>query len=146
MKKILLAALMIAGIFWGLTLESNIAAKEVPSSVNIKIQIGDKVFDAVLADTPPVRALLEKFPLDITMNELNGNEKYYFLDENLPAQDTDVMMIHTGDLMLYNSRALVLFYDDFSTFYNYTRLGKITNTAGLLDALGNGNIRVRFYK
>lgn len=148
MKKFLTAALILAlAILTGCAGDNPTgAAKEVPTAMNIKITIGDKTFDAVLADNATTRALLEKFPLDVTMNELNGNEKYYYFDANLPARDVDVMVVHTGELMLYNSRCLVLFYQDFSTFYNYTRIGKITDTEGLIDAVGNGNIRVRFEK
>jgi len=46
--------------------------------------------------------------------------------------------------MLYGSNTLVLFYQTFSTSYNYSRIGRIANPAGLADALGLGNTTVKF--
>ncbi len=93
MKKFLLATLILAGL--SLTGCGNIANSGVkpPTSIPIKIIIGEKTFDAILADTPSSQALIEKFPLDIEMRELNGNEKYYSFDKNLPTRDTSVMLI-----------------------------------------------------
>lgn len=59
------------------------------------------------------------------MSELNGNEKYYYFEETLPSNATQIGTIQTGDIMLYGSDCLVLFYDTFSTSYRYTRIGKI---------------------
>ena len=46
--------------------------------------------------------------------------------------------------MLYGSDCLVLFYENFSTSYNYTKLGYIENSEDLKEALGNRDINVIF--
>ena len=56
------------------------------------------------------------------MDELNGNEKYYFMPNALPTDPERPGEIHTGDFMLYGSDCLVLFYKNFSSSYSYTRL------------------------
>ena len=84
----------------------------------LTIEIGGQTFTATLQDTPATRALLEHFPMTVTMNELNGNEKYCYLNENLPVSSERPGQIRTGDLMLYGSNCLVLFYEDFSTSYS----------------------------
>jgi hypothetical protein len=78
------------------------------------------------------------------MNELNGNEKYFNLSGNLPADSRRMGNIRTGDLMLYGSDCLVLFYKSFSSGYSYTPLGSITETTGLAAALGGGSVQVTF--
>ena len=78
------------------------------------------------------------------MSELHGNEKYYYFNESLPTNSERIGNINTGDLMLYGSDCLVLFYKSFSTSYSYTRLGHIDNPQRLADAVGSGNITVTF--
>lgn len=85
-------------------------------------------------------------PLTINMEELHGNEKYYYLDNSLPTESSNVGEINTGDIMLYGSDCLVLFYDTFDTSYSYTRIGYITDTAGLKDAVGSGSVTITFEK
>ena len=115
-------------------------------SLKIKIKIGEKIFDATLEDNPSTQEFLKNLPLEMTMNELNGNEKYFRFTKNFPSNDSHVGKIHTGDLMLYGSNTLVLFYEDFSTIYSYTRLGKIDNPKNLSEVVGDGNIKIHFEK
>ena len=118
--------------------------QEVKTLNTIKITVGGKTFAATLEDNPSARAFAENFPLEVNMNELNGNEKFVYLDSDLPSNSEHVGKIHAGDLMLFGSNCVVIFYKDFSTSYNYTRLGKLENAADLEKVLGAGNVRVKF--
>lgn len=111
---------------------------------NLSIQVGNINFKAILYDNVSTQALIEKFPLTLDMGELNGNEKFYFFSENLPTDSEKMVKVKTGDLMLYGSDCLVLFYENFSTSYSYTRLGYIEDVRGLVDALGNSSVEVTF--
>jgi len=106
------------------------------------IKIGDKEFTATLLDNLTATAFKAMLPLTINMTELNGNEKYFRLSKNLPTNESNPGTIKSGDLMLYGSNTLVVFYETFSTSYSYTRLGKIDNPSGLMSALGTGNVSV----
>lgn len=108
------------------------------------IQIGEQSFEAVLYDHASAKAFQSRLPLTVTMDELNGNEKYFYLPEDLPADSRDVGSIHAGDLMLFGSDCLVLFYEDFQTSYHYTGLGRIPDPTGLKAALGNESAVVTF--
>lgn len=110
----------------------------------VNIQVGNKNFTAILYDNASTRALLAKLPLTLNMDELNGNEKFYFFSEKVPANSEQVGTIKTGDLMLYGSDCLVLFYKSFSTSYSYTRLGYVEDANGLAAALGSGSVPVTF--
>lgn len=72
------------------------------------------------------------------MSELHGNEKYYYFNKSLPTNSERVGRIENGDLMLYGSDCLVLFYESFSSGYSYTKLGKVDNPSELEDAVGSG--------
>ena len=65
------------------------------------------------------------------MNELNGNEIYYYLDQDLPTNSYQSHNIETGDIMLFCSSCLVIFYESFQTNNSYSRIGKITTPDGL---------------
>lgn len=112
----------------------------------VNLQVGSKTFTVTLYDNDTTRAFLEKLPLTLDMEELNGNEKFYFFAEKLPTNSERVGSIKVGDLMLYGSDCLVLFYESFSTSYSYTRLGYVEDVAGLADALGSGSVKVSFQK
>ncbi len=111
---------------------------------NITISVNGTSFAATLADNEAARAFAAMLPLRLDMSEMNGNEKYHYLSENLPTDSYRPGTIQTGDLMLYGSSCVVLFYETFSSGYSYTRLGQIDNPEGLAAALGGGDVSVRF--
>lgn len=110
----------------------------------IKITVNSKTFTATLLDNNSAKAFKEMLPLTIYMTELNGNEKYYDMPNSLPTNSTNPGTIKNGDLMLYGSKTLVLFYKTFSTSYNYTKLGSIDDVTGLASVLGSENVTVTF--
>lgn len=113
-------------------------------SMKLKVTIGTNTYTATLYNNATANAFKTRLPMTINMSELNGNEKYFDLPDNLPANALNPGTVQTGDLMLYGSNTLVLFYKSFSTSYNYTRLARIDNPSGLTAALGSGNTTVTF--
>lgn len=111
-------------------------------SMTISITVGTKVFKADIEDTETGRAFIAKLPFTLDMSELNGNEKYCY-GVSLPQADKYYNNIAAGDLMLYSGSCIVLFYGP-AGGYSYTRIGKLTDTEGLKDALGSGSVRVSF--
>lgn len=110
----------------------------------IRIKVGASTFRATLLNNPTVTAFKARLPMTVSMVELNGNEKYYDLPKVLPTSASNPGTIQSGDLTLYGSNTLVLFYKSFSTSYSYTKLGRIDNATGLAAALGSGNVTVTF--
>lgn len=116
----------------------------VTSSNRMKITVGSNTFMVTLASNQTATAFKELLPMTINMSELNNNEKYYGLSQSLPTNASNPGTIQNGDLMLYGSSTLVLFYKIFSTSYSYTRIGSVDNPSGLESALGSGSANVRF--
>ncbi|MGP1540497.1 cyclophilin-like fold protein [Bacteroides pyogenes] len=109
-----------------------------------RVKVGSKVFTVTLVDTNSAKAFRKMLPLEVNMIELNNNEKYCDLPNSLPTNSSNPQIIKSGDLMLYGSKTLVLFYKSFSTSYSYTKLGVIDDATGLEEALGKGNVIVKF--
>ena len=139
-KAILLVATAVLGIFPACS-QSN---APMEYSDQITVTVNGTSFDAVLADSETGRAFAELLPLTITMTELNGNEKYHYLDGSLPTDSYKPGTIEAGDLLLYGNNCVVLFYETFSSGYSCTRIGKLTSADGLKAALGAGNVSVTF--
>ncbi len=110
----------------------------------MKIHIGTSTFTATLYENATAEAFKTRLPITVNMVELNDNEKYADLPSSLPTNASNPGTIQAGDLMLYGSSTLVLFYKSFSTSYNYTKLGRIDDITGLTAALGSGNVKVTF--
>lgn len=114
------------------------------TSNQMRITIGSSTFTATLYDDATAIAFKRMLPMTINMSELNGNEKYFDLPVNLPTNASNPGTIQTGDLMIYGSNTLVLFYKTFATSYGYTRLGRINDTKGLASAVGSGGVTVTY--
>ena len=106
--------------------------------------VGTQRFAVTLEDNPTARAFVQLMPATFEMAELNGNEKHASLPRSLPTNAVRPGTIQTGDVMLYGNDTLVVFYQTFRSSYSYTRIGRVTESAGLAQALGPGNQRVAF--
>ncbi|MGB7394614.1 MAG: cyclophilin-like fold protein [Pricia sp.] len=153
MKSLLLMVLIFTSVIIGNPSPCNQENAPIKTENNgtmangkIKIRVNSQIFTASLLDNNTAKAFKELLPMTIQMTELNGNEKYYDLPKSLPINSTNPESIKNGDLMLYGSNTLVLFYKTFPTSYSYTKLGSIDDTAGLQKAIGAGNVSVTIDK
>ncbi|RYY54547.1 MAG: hypothetical protein EOO09_13915 [Chitinophagaceae bacterium] len=140
----LIAIQLMAGCNKSSTSETSPVNELSVDSMKLTITIGENNFTATLYDNPAAAALKSALPMTINMTELNGNEKYVDLPNSLPANAFNPGTIQSGDLMLYGSNTLVLFYKTFSTSYRYTALARVTDPSRLPAALGTGNVTVKF--
>jgi hypothetical protein len=74
----------------------------------------------------------------------NGNEKHAELAQPLPVSASTPGTVRSGDLLLYGSKTVVVFYATFESRYAYTRLGRVDDPATLAQALGSQGARVTF--
>lgn len=110
--------------------------------MKINVTINDKTYTANLEENDAVKAFLKLLPQEFDMSELNGNEKYAYINDKLPTNSYSPKHIEAGDIMFYQNNCIVVFYKSFSTSYSYTKIGHIDN----LPDLGKEDIKIRFEK
>ena len=115
-----------------------------PEESRMWMTVGERRFAITLTDNAAARAFAAHLPLTLDMDELNGNEKHADLPEALPANASRPGTIRNGDLMLYGTSTVVVFYETFDSSYAYTRLGRVDVAADLPRALGRGRVRIVF--
>ncbi|WP_244168343.1 MULTISPECIES: cyclophilin-like fold protein [Pseudomonas] len=120
------------------------AATAQPEESRMWMTVGEHRFAITLADTEAARAFAAMLPLTIDMPDLNGNEKHAKLPRALPTSSIRPGTIRNGDLMLYGSQTLVVFYLTFDSVYAYTPLGQVDAPTDLARVLGSGAVRIRF--
>lgn len=140
MKYTYLAAVLIA------VFSLNGYAKNTENILNthLEIIVNNRNFQAILYDNETARTFVKLLPLKLTMQDLHANEKYFHFSKNLLANPFYYKKIHKGDLMLWQTQSLVLFYKTFATSYAYTKIGRIKNPQGLEDAVGAKEVVVEF--
>ncbi len=106
---------------------------------NLIVKINGKEYNLVLESNETVQDFINILPLELKMSELNGNEKYAYLDKSLRSSSFNPKTINKGDVMLFGDNCLVIFYKTFETSYSYTKIGHIDN----IDDLGNSDITVK---
>lgn len=104
----------------------------------VYININNKKLGIDLENNSTTSALIKLLPLEISMSDLNGNEKYAYLNESLPTNTYSPKHIEAGDVMLFGDNCLVIFYESFDTSYSYSKIGHINN----LPSLDDGNISI----
>ena len=104
----------------------------------VYININNKKLGIDLENNSTTSALIKLLPLELSMNDLNGNEKYVYLNESLPTNTYSPKHIEAGDIMLFGDNCLVIFYESFDTSYSYSKIGHINN----LPSLDDGNISI----
>ena len=111
-------------------------------NTTIKVNIDNKIYTATLEQNETTKQFINMLPQEFNMSELNGNEKYVYLDYTLPTNSYNPKHIVAGDIMLYGNNCLVVFYKSFDTTYSYTKIGHIEN----INDLRNENVSIKFEK
>ncbi|MDR2008511.1 MAG: hypothetical protein LBQ34_06030 [Alphaproteobacteria bacterium] len=132
MKKYLILLFVLVSII------SNVYGESI-----MKIQVNNQEFNVILENNPTTETLINMLPLQLKMSAM-AHEKYYKFPNSLPSNDYFPDIIKAGDVMLYDSKYIVIFYETFKSSYYYTRIGRIENTTGLARALGEGNVMASF--
>lgn len=145
MKKLIIFLFMVL-LSSSACADDNAGNNNQMENTSVIITINGKEFNAVFYNNETANAFINMLPLTLNMSDLNGNEKYYNLSTTLPVNSERVGSIKKGDIMLYGSNCIVVFYESFNTPYSYTKIGYIESTDNLAAALGKGSVSVSFKK
>ena len=110
------------------------------ANMELTLKINDIEVDVIWTDNDSVRALknLAKDGLTINMSKYGGFEQVGSIGSTLPSADTRITT-NPGDIVLYSSNQIVLFYD--SNTWSYTKLGHINlSKSELTDLLGDEDV------
>jgi hypothetical protein len=77
-------------------IENNNNDSSDKNNTRMKIKIGSSTFAATLFDNATVTAFKAMLPITVNMTELNGDEKYFDLSTNLPANASNPSTIQNG--------------------------------------------------
>lgn len=110
------------------------------ANMKLTLKIDGIEVDVIWSDNDSVRALknLAKDGLAINMSKYGGFEQVGSIGSTLPSSDTRITT-NPGDIVLYSSNQIVLFYD--SNTWSYTKLGHINlSKSELTDLLGDEDV------
>lgn len=108
------------------------------------LKVNNNTLRVKLADNAATRALLESLKdgtITYSAHDYGGFEKVGALGFSLPSNDSYVST-ELGDIMLYTSNQLCIFFD--SNSWEYTPIGKIEGMSAqqLKDAFGTGEVSI----
>ena len=124
-------------------IDNNTIIKESENmNETLKLKINDTEVEVYWLFNEAVNKLKEKAKdgIVIKMNQYGGFEQVGQLGFSLPSNDNKITT-NPGDIVLYSSNQIVLFYG--TNTWNYTKLGHINLTKNeLTDILGNEDVTI----
>lgn len=110
----------------------------------MKLFINNTEIPVTWEENLSVNALKEEVKVGdiiVSMSMYGGNEQVGPLGKHYPSDDVQTTT-HNGDIVLYNSNQIVVFYG--SNFWAYTRLGKMDLSEDkVTELLSNGDVSIR---
>ena len=114
---------------------------------SMQLFINDVEIPVIWEENDSVSEIVEeasKGDIVISMSMYGGNEQVGSLGKRYSSNDKQTTT-HNGDIVLYNSSNLVVFYG--SNSWGYTRLGKIDlSERKITDLLSNGDVTITIKK
>lgn len=138
------------------------AAAEQPASVpvtsdsatealpNLQVTFNDAEYTMVYYPSTTAEYLVNQIPsLSMLMPpsyDMDGLYKYYDMPRPAPANEEEITSVSAGEVLMDGTDRLILYYQDAEITGSYTRVGYFTDTTGLAEALGDGDVQFRVTK
>ena len=124
------------------TMETTTKMEDEKMNKELKLKIDSVEVSVSWEDNDSVKSLmnLAEDGLEINMSKYGGFEQVGSIGATLPSNDSRITT-NPGDIMLYSSNQIVVFYG--SNTWAYTKLGHINLTKNeLVELLGNKDVKL----
>lgn len=123
---------------------TNVENSESEGVTSMKLYINDTEIPVIWEENGSVQEIMEeaaKGDITVAMSMYSDNEQVGSLGRNYTS-DNKQTTTHNGDIVLYNSSNIVVFYG--SNSWSYTRLGKMDLSENEVTAmLSNGDVQLK---
>ena len=132
MQKILFALVIVF-----LVLCSSAYADEM----RVKISVNNKVLHAVLDDNATSRAIYDKLPLKLFMQDLYSREMCYHFDESFKTENLRSDNYEVGDLIYWPPmHSFVILYRQNGEKFRRQHLGKVLSGVEIFETTGDAEV------
>lgn len=132
MQKFLFALVILV-----LVLCSSAYAEEM----RIKISVNNKVLHAVLDDNATSRAIYNKLPLKLFMQDLYSREMCYHFDESFKTENLRSDNYEVGDLIYWPPmHSFVILYRQNGEKFRRQHLGKVLSGVEIFETTGDAEV------
>jgi len=132
MRKILFALVIVF-----LVLCSSAYADEM----RVKISVNNKVLHAVLDDNATSRAIYDKLPLKLFMQDLYSREMCYHFDESFKTENLRSDNYEVGDLIYWPPmHSFVILYRQNGEKFRRQHLGKVLSGVEIFETTGDAEV------
>ena len=109
----------------------------------LKIIVGEKVLTATLEENATTKALIEKLPLTLKMENLYGREMCYrFGAGTLPVENQRSDRYEVGDIVYWAPRgSFVILYKQNGEEFERQQIGHIASGVEIFEHLGDVDVR-----
>jgi len=123
---------------------TNAESSESENITSMKLYINDTEIPVIWVENDSVREIMEeaeKGDITVAMSMYSDNEQVGSLGRSYTSNNKQTTT-HIGDIVLYNSSNIVVFYG--SNSWSYTRLGKMDLSESEVTALlSNGDVQLK---
>ena len=132
MRKILFALVIVF-----LVLCSSAYADEM----RVKISVNNKVLHAVLDDNATSRAIYDKLPLKLFMQDLYSREMCFHFDERFKTENLRSDNYEVGDLIYWPPmHSFVILYKQNGEKFRRQHLGKVLSSVEIFETTGDAEV------
>lgn len=135
---------------WGLISEAMCISKanareEVPAEaekIKAKLTVGGREFKILLNDNMTTRALTEKFPMTVTMEDLYSRELSFRMGAGaLPFENTCSEPYEVGEIVYWPPRgSLVILYEQNGEKFSRVHVGKVEGPMDFFKTTGSTEV------